>query len=699
MGTVDVDSRAKHKAHFVGALLKVASRCNLDCDYCYMYHHVDQTWRTLPKLMSFETIHRFATQLNLYVSKHTIDEFSIVFHGGEPMLFTVEGLRRACDIIRSEVVAECNIDFSIQTNGHLLTDKAIQVLENAHVGVSLSLDGPKHVNDLHRVDHSGGSSYRATYDALQKLIESRSNIFQGVLAVIDPCVPPAELLDFFSQFELPSLDFLMPDATHANPRFHNSSRNVLRSWLIEAYNLWYSEYSHLPIRFFDAVLSSRLGVQSPTDIMGFGTVNLIVIETDGSYTDHDVFKITKDGLNHLHGNVENTSLDSMAIHPKVLEHGRRLSVEGVANECLACPVLEACGGGAVMHRYHEERGLDAPTVYCREMFSLLSTASTLLRNDLDDTSNSYRSLSSDSFLLFNSEFVANCRNWRLKVEHRASALAQVMGLHCRENIPAAALWLKHSQSSVDNESAGFSAVHPKDYWRGTIRIQTDEGWLSKPFADSIRVISVDSAEYRHGLAMLPMAERYLSEFSPFLPNAIGALISDIIFVETTVEGESGIFSFSDDSAPNVLYISPYAGDQPLAPDDIADSILHEFLHQILYHVESATPLLHDHKFPRFPAPWRSGFRQSGGFLHGTFVFSGLALFWQAIAQSNGSNLPSYSGEKAAANAATFRDQATYGLRSAYNFSLLTAAGIKLVENIAQVLDLDSLEMQAPGILN
>ena len=29
-------------------LLKVHSRCNLACDYCYVYQHADQSWRTRP---------------------------------------------------------------------------------------------------------------------------------------------------------------------------------------------------------------------------------------------------------------------------------------------------------------------------------------------------------------------------------------------------------------------------------------------------------------------------------------------------------------------------------------------------------------------------------------------------------------------------------------------------------------------------
>ncbi len=649
--------------------------------------------------MSFETIRSFGNQLNTYVRKCALKQFSVIFHGGEPLLFSAEGLAKASELIRNAVDSGCELDFSVQTNGHLLTDTALEELQSANIGVSLSLDGPKHANDLHRVDHSGKSSYELTYRALRRLSEGPSQLFQGVLAVIDPRVQPGELFKYFSQFELPGLDLLIPDATHARPHFENQSRSDFQTWLNEAFVLWYHDYSHLPIRFFDAVLGSRISIPSSTDVMGFGAVNLIVIETDGSYTDHDVFKIIEEGANQLQSNVTSVDFETIAAHSTILEHGRCLTVEGVANECLACPVLEACGGGSVMHRFHPERGLDAPTVYCREMFSVLGTATQLLRNDLNDSVDRAKCLGSESFLNFDNAFVQHCKNWRSLTESHATDLGIAFGIQNRDHIPAAALLLKDCLSSTESDNDGFNNVQPRDYWLDEIRIRNDEPWLVKPFSDSVRAISTDSVEYQHGLDMLDLAELYLSEFSPFLTKAVRELISDIVFVESTDDNDSGIFSFSDDSAPNVLYLSPFAGNEPLAPDDVADSILHEFLHQILYHVEIATPLLNDHDYPRFPAPWRTGFRPAGGFLHGTFVFSGLALFWRAIAESDGSKLPLYNRAKAIENAAAFEEQAAYGLRSTFHFALLTAAGIKLIENIARELNLDSLEIQAPGVLS
>ena len=44
-------------------LLKVASRCNINCTYCYVYHLGDENWRKLPKIIADETVCAIATSL------------------------------------------------------------------------------------------------------------------------------------------------------------------------------------------------------------------------------------------------------------------------------------------------------------------------------------------------------------------------------------------------------------------------------------------------------------------------------------------------------------------------------------------------------------------------------------------------------------------------------------------------------------
>jgi HEXXH motif-containing protein len=161
-----------------------------------------------------------------------------------------------------------------------------------------------------------------------------------------------------------------------------------------------------------------------------------------------------------------------------------------------------------------------------------------------------------------------------------------------------------------------------------------------------------------------------------------------------VESSDRIFSFSDDSAPNVLYVAPCAGEALLGPDDLGDSLLHEFLHQVLYQMERDAPVLFDKVYPRFPAPWREGLRPSGGFFHGTFVFAGLSQYWGALATEG---LENVDCDKAAENAQRFAKQALYGISSLRQFALLTPRGSLLLDQLALNLGVTETRMKAPGL--
>src|SRR3954454_1160948 len=66
-------------------LLKTASRCNLDCTYCYVYNMGDDGWRSQPKRMSAAVIDAVIDQVGRlsHVQDHPV---SVVLHGGEPLL-------------------------------------------------------------------------------------------------------------------------------------------------------------------------------------------------------------------------------------------------------------------------------------------------------------------------------------------------------------------------------------------------------------------------------------------------------------------------------------------------------------------------------------------------------------------------------------------------------------------------------------
>jgi uncharacterized protein len=676
------------KGKYLAALLKVASRCNLNCDYCYVYQHKDQSWENQPKLMAKGTVQKFAERLKEYVLKNEVTSFDVIFHGGEPLLYTAENLVKTVQLIEETVAPFCQLNFSLQTNGTLLTDEVIDNLFTANISISMSLDGPQNANH-HRVDHKGENSFNEAFSGLDKLIATDSDLFKGVIAVVDPKVSPKDLFQFFDPLNLPRLDFLLPDSTHLNPPVgRNRDKGLYTNWLLEAFELWFKDYPHIPIRWFDSILASRVGIPSQTDVMGFGDVSLLVVETDGSYTDHDVFKITKPNGASLDGSVFSNSFDKLSDHAVIKEHSYRLSIEGVAEECKKCPVLDACGGGSVPHRYHPERGLDAPTVYCQEIYQVIAKATKLLRESLKiDVEANY------SYAVPKGEtLVLKANEWAEETLMRARRIADSKKYHAEGVTPAAVLLRAMSTNIVDFD---FTREESEPLnWLGSIYLQSNEKWLVEPFKESISVLDRESEPFKYGQANLKKVENYLNHFNPTVLESMRILISDLLFVRSTIENESGIFSFSDDTAPNAIYIAPTVNQVPIPAEDIGDSILHEYLHQVLYHMGREGDFLFDHSFPRFSAPWREGLRSSGGFLHGTFVFTHLALYWEALSDSPFEEIDRTKAEN---NAKKFKKQAMYGLNSLYHFALLTERGEALIEALAEKLDIQDYKyIEAPG---
>lgn len=67
-------------------LLKIHSRCNLSCDYCYMYTMADQSWRHRPMTMAPSLLVSTAQRIAEHARTHRLSTVRIILHGGEPLL-------------------------------------------------------------------------------------------------------------------------------------------------------------------------------------------------------------------------------------------------------------------------------------------------------------------------------------------------------------------------------------------------------------------------------------------------------------------------------------------------------------------------------------------------------------------------------------------------------------------------------------
>ncbi|WP_326645755.1 FxsB family radical SAM/SPASM domain protein [Streptosporangium sp. NBC_01755] len=663
---------------FTTFLLKVASRCNIKCDYCYMYEHRDQSWREQPHLMSAATRQRVADRLAEYAAATVMQRMLVIFHGGEPLLAGASTLAAFADDIRSRLPTATKVDFSLQTNGVLLDDEALDALARAGIGVSLSLDGPRPANDRHRLTAAGGSTFPAASDALRRL-ERRPDIFTGVIAVIDPAVAPEDVFEFFASRALPTLDLLLPDANHLTPpQGRDTETNLYRDWIIRAFDLWYDRYPHLPLRTFDGLLAKLAGLPGGTDAFGFGDVSLLAIETDGGYHDLDVLKITEEGQTSLGAGVTAMSIGEVAGSPKLAVHRRLLTVDGLCDTCRACPVVDMCGGGSVPHRY-SSNGFANPTVYCREMLALIEHAEHRMRSTMvEERHRRFARGAADHVDLDAFEQASTARavvdmlvqDWRRAAltDLRAVAahilasgdvsqavLRAVQALDAASDDllgqivirPSVVLWTRlgaderfgASLRRQDGTPVRFDPTYaitvaqmlyePMD---APVRVHRDDPWLRLPFSAPIEF--ADEADASLGRELVAQALTLISQFDTALAAEIRLLSPEIQFVRDTSAHPDKVVSFSDDVVPGALYLG--LGSRAGAVDvyDLADSLIHEHRHQKLYLLGRQAELVAVDR-PLVASPWREEPRPPSGLLHAAWVFVELLRFWRYIDQNVG----------------------------------------------------------------
>jgi uncharacterized protein len=107
------------KCHLL--VVKVASRCNLNCSYCYVYNAGDNSYLQQPAVMSDETMDALVQRTANHCRQHGIALFTFVFHGGEPLLAGQDFFHRFVNQVTTHFPAETKPNFCLQTNGTLLT--------------------------------------------------------------------------------------------------------------------------------------------------------------------------------------------------------------------------------------------------------------------------------------------------------------------------------------------------------------------------------------------------------------------------------------------------------------------------------------------------------------------------------------------------------------------------------------------------
>ncbi|MCY4463704.1 MAG: radical SAM protein [Albidovulum sp.] len=348
-------------------LIKVASRCNIDCRYCYVYHSPDKGFRRQPARMSLRVIDTAIERLveQKYLQKQ---DFAVVLHGGEPLLLGKSRLNRLLRGLRSSLGSEATI--ALQTNGTLLDDNLVSLFAETRTRVAVSIDGPANVNDRFRLDRKNLSTFSTTVEAIKRLRDhsESAEFFKGVLAVVDPFSDPEEVYRFFKELGVPSVDFLYRDGNHDRLPF---GKNSLESreygeWMARLWDLYIEDREPVPIECLDNLFRGLFGRKSTKEGTGNSLYSILVVETDGSIVKNDTLKNSYDGADQFNRNwsIMENSFAEVLMSDEFSRH--KESQRANHATCRVCPWLSACGGGMLLHRWSDDSGYDNPSVYCED---------------------------------------------------------------------------------------------------------------------------------------------------------------------------------------------------------------------------------------------------------------------------------------------------------------------------------------------
>ena len=176
-------------------VVKVASRCNLNCSYCYMYNLADQTYRGQPAVMNRTVTSTMARRIASHATRHRLPWVHIILHGGEPLLMGRRHLAQWVAQVRETLKGHTVPYFSMQSNGTLIDADWIDLLADLSVTIGISVDGPKRFHDEYRVDHYGDGSFDNVVESIRALQSHPRGleVFSCVMAVVNTEIPPEEL--------------------------------------------------------------------------------------------------------------------------------------------------------------------------------------------------------------------------------------------------------------------------------------------------------------------------------------------------------------------------------------------------------------------------------------------------------------------------------------------------------------------------
>lgn len=359
---------------FRSIVLKVHSRCNLACDYCYVYEKADQGWQRQPLTMSPVVVATAVRRIAEHARVHNLDSMQVVLHGGEPLLAGAAFIEDLATRVRRALPARTRTDLVVQTNATRLDRALLDVLARNGIRVGVSLDGDQAATDRHRRYPNGRGSYESAARACELLRSAEyRHIFGGLLCTVSLENDPVATYEALAALGPPQIDFLLPHGTWTAPPPSRppDPSTPYADWLLHAFRRWTQTPKPRPsVRLFAAIITLLFGESTHAATVGLLPSAVVVIDTNGEIKQVDALYAAYEGAADTGLSVLTDDLDAALDHPTTV--ATQIGLLALSDKCQACRVRDVCGGGFYPHRYRAGDGFRNPSVYCPDLLALIT---------------------------------------------------------------------------------------------------------------------------------------------------------------------------------------------------------------------------------------------------------------------------------------------------------------------------------------
>lgn len=354
-------------------MLKPAgAHCNLACKYCY-YLEKNKLYPTAQRhLMSDEMLEQFTRE---YIEAQTMNQVLFTWHGGEPLLRSIDFYRKALSL-QQKYVGGRRIDNVIQTNGTLLTDEWCEFFAQNHWLVGISIDGPQPDHDHYRLTAAGKPSWKKVMQGIKLL--KKHGVEWNAMAVVN-AYNANHPLEFYRFFKENGCQFLQFTPIVERLTRHEDGRTLAsladkdeislseasvapEQWgyfLCAIFDEWVrKDVGKIFVEIFDCTLANWMGISPGICAYSKECGHAGVMEHNGDVYSCDHFVFPEYKL----GNIRDHSLIDM-LYGEQQQEFSRLKHSSLPRQCKECDMEFACHGECPKNRFMKDKYGDSGLNY------------------------------------------------------------------------------------------------------------------------------------------------------------------------------------------------------------------------------------------------------------------------------------------------------------------------------------------------